>query len=112
MPATLSDEIYSLLARDPDVQDLVAEFVAAMGQRVAALAAAAEDRDWREVTRRAHQLKGAAGSYGFIEVTPYAARVEQLAKEAAGEKDIFAALAALQDICSRLRARPADDARI
>jgi HPt (histidine-containing phosphotransfer) domain-containing protein len=63
----------------------------------------AADRDWGQLTRTAHQLKGAAGSYGFHALTSYAARLEHAAKDAQHEESILEALHELLDVCQRVR---------
>ena len=55
------------------------------------------------MARTAHQLKGAAGSYGFDAVTPYAARLEALLREAGQEEAVLAALDELLGVCRRVR---------
>ncbi len=52
-------------ATDPDMRDLVAEFVDAMPARALALQVALAEQRLRDLQRLAHQLKGAAGGYGF-----------------------------------------------
>lgn len=95
--------LYSPLASDPDLLDLVEHFVGEVSNRIAALEACAAMRDWGGVSRLAHQIKGAAGSYGFHDVTPFAYQLEHRAKSGEPEGDILHALAALREICSRLR---------
>lgn len=73
--------IYSTFGGDPDLADLVEMFVEAMPDRVASLRAAYANADAETLTRIAHQLKGALGSYGFGELVPMAAALEQAACE-------------------------------
>ena len=79
MPRTraLDSSIYSALSSDPMLADLVAEFAASMPVRVARLRRLLADQDWASLRRTAHQLKGAAGSYGFEPISQVAARLEQ-----------------------------------
>jgi CheY-like chemotaxis protein/HPt (histidine-containing phosphotransfer) domain-containing protein len=100
MPTAL---VYSHLAADPDLRELVDLFVREMPDRINALEAQAKNRDWNELTRTARQIKGAAGSYGFGEITPYAARLEAAAQEALPEEQILAALNELLSLCRRVR---------
>jgi HPt (histidine-containing phosphotransfer) domain-containing protein len=95
---------YSPLAADPDLCDLVESFVGEVGKRVAALEECTAQRDWGNVSRLAHQIKGAAGSYGFHDVTPFARQLEQAAKGTDPENEVLAAFSELREICSRLRA--------
>ena len=96
--------VYSQLAADPDLGELIDLFVQEMPDRINALEAQAKSRDWNELTRTAQQIKGAAGSYGFGEITPYAARLEAAAREALPEENILAALHELLSLCRRVRA--------
>lgn len=95
--------VYSSLAADPDLGELVEMFVEEMPARINALETQARSRDWQQLTRTAHQLKGAAGSYGFHAVTPCALRLETAAKECGQEEGILQALEELLDLCRRLR---------
>ena len=95
--------VYSHLAADPDLGELVDLFVQEMPDRINALDAQAKSRDWNELTRTAQQIKGAAGSYGFDEITPYAARLEAAAREAQPEEKILSALDELLSLCRRVR---------
>ncbi|MHB8970739.1 MAG: Hpt domain-containing protein [Pirellulaceae bacterium] len=95
--------VYSQLATDPDLGELVDLFVQEMPDRINTLEAHAHGRDWTQLTRTAHQIKGAAGSYGFGEITPYAARLEAAAREALPEEEILAALHELLSLCRRVR---------
>ena len=96
--------IHSRLAADPVLGELVEMFVTEIPNRISALETQARSRNWEQLTRTAHQLKGAAGSYGFDPITPYAARVEQAAKKRHQEEQILLALADLLDLCRRVRA--------
>jgi histidine phosphotransfer protein HptB len=95
---------YSSMAGDPDMAELLAEFVGTLPQRLAEMRQAAQGQNWPEVRRLAHQLRGAGGSYGFPLLTTAAARVETIAKEQANIKDVRAALDQLTAISQRLRA--------
>jgi len=95
--------IYSSLAADPDLGELVDLFVEEMPDRINALEVQARSHDWEHLTRTAHQLKGAAGSYGFTLVTPYAARLESAARDGQQEQQVLTALAELLDVCRHVR---------
>jgi histidine phosphotransfer protein HptB len=95
--------IYSSLADDPDLGELVEMFVQEMPDRINTLKTQAQSRDWKQLARTAHQLKGAAGSYGFEAITPCAERLIIALKDAQPEDRIFAVLDELVDLCLRLR---------
>ena len=96
--------VYSSLA-DPDLGELIEMFVQEMPERINALETQARSRDWQQLTRTAHQLKGDAGSYGFNVITPCAARLESAAKDGCQEEEILSALDELLDLCRRMRPR-------
>jgi HPt (histidine-containing phosphotransfer) domain-containing protein len=96
--------LYSELASDPDYAELVEMFVGEMSQRVERLQNQFAERNWRELTTTAHQLKGAAGSYGFPAITPAAARLEQAVRSGQMEDDIEQCLAELVTLCRSVRA--------
>jgi PAS domain S-box-containing protein len=95
--------VYSHLAADPDLGAIVDLFVREMPDRINALDAQAKSRNWNQLAETAHQIKGAAGSYGFDEITPCAARLETAAREAQQEEQILSALDELLAICRRVR---------
>lgn len=101
-----SDFVYSSLAADPDLGELVELFVEEMPQRIAALETHGRSRDWEQLARMAHQLRGAAGSYGFDAITPCAARLESAAQGHVPQEQILAALEELLRLCRRVRPGP------
>ena len=98
--------LYSSLATDPDVGELIEMFVQEMPDRISALKTQGRSHNWPELTRTAHQLKGAAGSYGFSVITPLAAKLESASKDGGREEEILAALDELLDLCRRMRCGP------
>jgi HPt (histidine-containing phosphotransfer) domain-containing protein len=69
--------ISQLLTEDPGLRDIVGEFVAGLGARIAELRQARERMDWELLTTLAHRLKGAAGSYGYPEIGNLCAEMER-----------------------------------
>ena len=102
MEDTSAPPIRSALADDPDLAPLVEMFVAEMPQRVETLQGFKAAEDWQGVARIAHQLKGAAGSYGFHELTPYAARLEAAIRHEQAHDRAAALLEALVHACGRI----------
>jgi len=102
----IPDAIHSVLSKDPDLQNIVQLFVNEMPQRIQKLLAEYEQKDWERLSGTAHQLKGAAGSYGFGEVSPVAAHLEQAAKSHTDENEILTTLNELVRICERVTAMP------
>jgi histidine phosphotransfer protein HptB len=97
-----SPRIYSALATDPDLADLVEMFVGEMPKRIATLSEQLGGEDWDGLRRTAHQLKGAAGSYGFAPMTPVAGKVESAIRDGEPESNIRQSVAELVDLCGRL----------
>ena len=95
---------YSTYCHDSDMTELVQLFVEEIPDRLAVLEQNLEQGNWSELARFAHQLKGAGGSYGFPQLTPVAARLEELAKETAPPCALEAALHELVTVAECLRA--------
>jgi HPt (histidine-containing phosphotransfer) domain-containing protein len=106
MSATASTEAlyYSVLGDDRDLADIVALFVEEMPLRVRHLKAHFGCANWDELARLAHQLKGAAGSYGFDQITPFAAKLEKTVRDGEPQASIREALEGLVEACGRVRA--------
>ena len=95
--------LYSSLGGDPDLGEIVTLFVEEMPNRVATLLSQLETSDWEGLRRTAHQLKGAAGSYGFDVLTPSAAQLEDALRENEPEEQIRRAVDELVGMCGRAR---------
>lgn len=95
--------IYSTLADDPDLGDLVDLFVGEMPDRIQSFQDRMEASDHEGLRRLAHQMKGAAGSYGFATITHSAARLENALREAEPEDVVHSAVEDLIDLCRRAR---------
>jgi histidine phosphotransfer protein HptB len=95
--------VYSRLAADPDLGEVVDMFVDEMPGRVATLLGQLNAADWDGLRRTAHQLKGSAGSYGFDEISPYAGKVEAAVRDGEPEERIRATVDELVDVCNRAR---------
>ena len=95
--------IYSQLGEDPDFGDIVEMFAKEMPGRVETMLDCLNREDWEGLRRNAHQLKGAAGSYGFEPLSPCANRVEYAIKNGEPQQRIREAVMELVDLCSRVR---------
>jgi histidine phosphotransfer protein HptB len=95
--------VYSRLGGDPDLGDLVVMFAEELPKRMTALLESLNDGDWESLQRAAHQIKGAAGSYGFDAISPAAGRVEYAVRNGEPEEQIRTAVAELGELCSRVR---------
>ncbi len=95
--------LVSELAGDEELADLVRDFVSELPSRAAAISDAAHARDWKSLSRLAHQLKGSGGSYGFGAITDVARCIEEAAN-ASDASDLEVALRRLTALCQRARA--------
>ena len=103
-PLEAKDYLYSQFGSDPDLADLVELFVAEMPAKVATFEQHASAGDWKSLQVISHQLKGAAGSYGFSQLTEPALKVELATREQQSEEAILASVEELLGLCRRLRA--------
>ena len=104
IPLATEEAYYSPLGSDPDLAEIVALFVEEMPGRVSHLRGQFACANWDELARLAHQLKGAAGSYGFDQITPFAARLEKAICNGEPQVSVRAALEELVEACGRTRA--------
>lgn len=68
----------SEFASDPDMIELVQEFVQELPSRADTLRSLLDASSYQDLRRVAHQLKGAAGGYGFSPISESAAKVEKM----------------------------------
>ena len=67
----------STLGAEPGVQALLARFIERLPDRVKSLRSFLDEQDIARLRQTVHQLKGAAGGYGFPQLTHHANRTEQ-----------------------------------
>ena len=99
-----TDPIYSSLATDPDLEEIVQMFVEEMPDRTAAVVERFEASDWDGLRRLAHQLKGSAGSYGYTPISRCAAELERTLNQGEPEPAIHEAVDSLIAMCGRAAA--------
>jgi HPt (histidine-containing phosphotransfer) domain-containing protein len=68
--------ITSEFAEDADFQDLLEIFYDSLAEQRSELARAFAEKQWDELSRKSHQLKGAGGGYGFPGLTAAALALE------------------------------------
>jgi diguanylate cyclase (GGDEF)-like protein/PAS domain S-box-containing protein len=95
------EPLVSTFADDPEMGEIVEQFAANLPAQVEAIGAALRLDDRQELRLLAHQLKGAAGGYGFPSLTEAAARLEASLQAEAGETQL--ALDALVAACGRVQ---------
>ncbi|MCX5656197.1 MAG: response regulator [Planctomycetota bacterium] len=87
-PAGDPQVIRSQYAADPDLAEVLGQFVAGLPGQIEAMSRAAQAGRREELQRLAHRLKGAGGSYGYPSLTEAARELEVAARagdvEAAG----------------------------
>ncbi len=98
------DLLYSSLATDPVLGEIVEMFVDEMPSKIGNLLALADAGDWGSLGRTAHQLKGAFGSHGFGQITSNAFRLETAARDGGSPDEILDALNELVEMCRCVRA--------
>ena len=105
LPAHCEPLVSSLSAEDPELCDLVEEFVERLPDQLDAMLHAWTTGDLSQLARLAHQLKGSGGSMGFAAFTLPAKRLETLAKD--GQLDqIEDALEEIANLIARIAAAP------
>lgn len=97
--------LVSEFADDADMLELVEMFVSELPERVSALQNALKAQDIANLARTAHQLKGAAGGYGFPTITDAAAELEKCAKAADQIDKLAQEVKNVADLCTRARAK-------
>lgn len=83
--------------------ELVRLFVEELDEDVGAMRTALAERDLDRLSTLAHRLKGAAGSYGFPEITRQAALLEAALRGGRTPDEVACELASLEAICSAAR---------
>ena len=83
--------------------EIIGDFVAALPERAAAVREAVAGGRREEVQRLAHQLKGAAGGYGFGPITEVAGELELAAQRGADVVAMGAVAGRLVALCGRAR---------
>jgi CheY-like chemotaxis protein len=93
----------SSFSSDAEMAEIIARFVASLPQRIAALRSEARAGGTGQLLRLAHQLRGAAGGYGFAPISEAAAELEAALKVGGEQAAVLQAVDNLADLCSRAR---------
>ena len=99
--------LVSEFADDDDMVELIEMFVDELPARVAAIEQATCDQELENLRALAHQLKGAAGGYGFSAITDAAAILESSVKTHQVAEPVKQEVDALVNLCRRATAQPA-----
>jgi HPt (histidine-containing phosphotransfer) domain-containing protein len=90
-------------ADDPDMLAIVALFINELPQRLALMHAALAAANMEQLRILAHQLKGAAGGYGFPKLGEAAALVDQAIKDGCDDNVIRSRVGMLAAVAARIR---------
>jgi HPt (histidine-containing phosphotransfer) domain-containing protein len=96
--------LVSELAGDLDLADLLEMFVSELPARVEAIERACAEEDFNNLVRLAHQLKGAAGSYGYPTITEAAAELERRVKSSESLDRLTEVVQGIASLCQRAQA--------
>jgi len=91
------------IGQDEGLLELVRLFVDELGADIAQMRREVESGNLDQVSMLAHRLKGAAGSYGFPEITRQAALLEKAVRSSGSPDAIACELASLEAICATTR---------
>jgi signal transduction histidine kinase/CheY-like chemotaxis protein/HPt (histidine-containing phosphotransfer) domain-containing protein len=97
--------LYSTYAHDAEMVELISSFVRRLPSQLEEIRSAARGGRLDAVRKRAHQLKGAGGGYGFQAVSDRAAQLEHAASHGS-EAEVEAAIDELAELCRRVRSGP------
>lgn len=98
--------VYSALAAEEDIREIIVLYVDEMPERVDKLQNAFDEKNWDELRTAVHQLKGSAGSHGFAELSRAALELENALKSSQAEDQIAETLRNLIELCRRTTSDP------
>jgi signal transduction histidine kinase/CheY-like chemotaxis protein/HPt (histidine-containing phosphotransfer) domain-containing protein len=101
-PGQGGEPIVSELSGDPELKELLLEFIGLMPGKVRELEFLLLRRDPVALRHFAHQLNGAAGGYGYPEITKSAASLETLLRDGADWESVMSAAASLAEVVRRV----------
>ena len=101
---TSTKPVVSEFCNDADMMELVEMFVDELPDKAAAMEKAFNDQDLDELRRLSHQLKGAAGGYGFPTITDAAKVVEADVRAEEALEKLAQEVKELVSLCGRARA--------
>ena len=95
--------VRSEFADDPDMSGIVGQFVSELPDRVHSMNAALAAGQFEQLRVLAHQLKGAAGGYGFPRLGEAAALIDQGIKDRCDRNVIRSRMGMLSAFAARVR---------
>jgi PAS domain S-box-containing protein len=97
-----SEPITSSLAARPGMMTVITEFVDGLPAEVQKISDSLEHNDMASLRRVVHQLRGAAGGYGFDPITSPATRAEELIDASGSLPEITTKINSLIDVVRRI----------
>ncbi|MDR0391219.1 MAG: Hpt domain-containing protein [Planctomycetaceae bacterium] len=98
--------IYSSIADEPDMWELVAMFIDEMPERILRFNVLLESDDDDGLLRFAHQFKGSSGSYGFAELSLAAEEIVTAIKDKQPKNKITELTQNLIELCKAASIKP------
>ena len=105
MPSIEATPIISQYSDDPEMAELVEEFVNSLHERVSSIENCVSTGDLGELRRIAHQLKGSCGGYGFDVIGQAAAALETSVKAAQSVGQVNQEVVELIHLCHRAKVK-------
>ncbi|HYO08100.1 MAG TPA: ATP-binding protein [Tepidisphaeraceae bacterium] len=99
---TTNNATLTKLMSKPATAKLVERFITGLPQRMAAIQEALAAGEMNQLKVLAHQLKGAAGGYGFATVSQAAAKLEQAIIAGADKSAIANCCTAMANLCTQI----------
>jgi len=100
----LGEPLPSELADDADMAELTEQFLNSLPARIEAMGQALRSQDFETLARTAHQLKGAAGGYGYPLITQAARELETSVKAREAVAALQRQVEALRALCEQAQA--------
>ncbi len=97
-------KIVSTYSNDPEIREIVVDFVNEMPKRIQQANNAFMRGDTLRLQFWAHEMKGTAGGYGFSQISQSAQQLEEVIHTKQETEAIFKALLEVIDLCSRCSA--------
>ena len=96
--------LVSTYSNDPEIHDLVVQFISEMPEKIHLANEAFMRGDRPRLLVWAHQMKGGAGGYGFLEITKKATDLETALTTNQTTEKVFSALLIVINLCERVSA--------
>ena len=77
---------------DPDLKELIPDFLVSKQQDVIKLKQALEEQDFEQISFIGHKLRGAGGGYGFDKISTLGATMESLAEKSDPDSELAGVL--------------------